>query len=100
MTKPNLNKFLTHPESELGEPASATAGFDRSLAGDERAMMLDVMETLKVESQNSKSMIAAGEVDALVGVSTPSNTNANSHLIHFSGSRDARSNNVRSPHQR
>jgi hypothetical protein len=50
VTKPNLNKFLTHPESELGEPVSATAGFDRSLTGDDRAMMLDVMETLKVES--------------------------------------------------
>ena len=50
VTKPDLNKFLTHPETELGEPASATSGLDRSLTGDERAMMLDVMETLKVES--------------------------------------------------
>jgi len=56
--------------------------------------MLDVMETLKVESQNSKSMIAAGEVDALVGVSTPSNTNTNSN------SRDARRSLVGSPHQK
>jgi len=85
-------------ETELGEPASAAAGFNnglgfnRSLTGDERAMMLDVMETLKVESQNSKSMIAAGEVDALVGVSTPSNTNSNS--------RDARRSLVGSPHQK
>ena len=92
VTKPDLNKFLTHPETELGEPASATSGLDRSLTGDERAMMLDVMETLKVESQNSKSMIAAGEVDALVGVSTPSNANSNQNA----NSRDAR----RSPHQK
>ena len=57
--------------------------------------MLDVMETLKVESQNSKSMIAAGEVDALVGASTPSNSNNNGNKS-FLDSRDAR----KSPHQR
>lgn len=103
MTKPNLNKFLTHPETELSEPASANnvkmfneTGFDRSLTGDERAMMLDVMETLKVESQNSMSMIAAGEVDALVGASTPSNKDVNANSNNNGNSRDAR----RSPHQK
>ena len=42
-------------------------------------------------------MIAAGEVDALVGASTPSNTNSNNNgNKSFLDSRDAR----KSPHQR
>lgn len=70
--KANLNKFLTHADG----PVPVTASLDRSLTGDERAMMLDVMETLKVESQNSKSMIEAGEVDALLGENRASRPDA------------------------
>ena len=76
--KTNLNKFLTHADGQVPVTASLDRSDrrDRSLTGDERAMMLDVMETLKVESQNSKSMIEAGEVDALVGENRASKADA------------------------